>query len=482
MKVALVNPPRPLDLFTREQVELCRNTVVQIGGEVSYPVEFGYLSSLLKREGIEVLLIDAHTRGLSFDEVTDHLKRVGPDLIGIPTEVYPGIRCPIPFYPHAVEMVRKIREAGVDAKISVWGPHGTVFPRQVLHKTGADVVIRGEVEETFIRVALHLGDLASVKGLTWREDSQIRETPDASPVDLEALPLPDYRALNVRSYHHPLFGRKPFFLVMASRGCPYRCTYCAKDLQGRYRERPIEAVIEDLQLLKKEGVFHITFTDETFTLKRERVLQLCREMISQELGFEWTCQTRPELLDDELVEGMAAAGCRWIGVGFESASDAVRKRVKKGTQLEDVHRCIELGKRYGIAINLFLISFLPGETRETLRETLEFIKREKPPLLSTAIATPIPGTELWREGLRTGVLKTGDWEECLRRVGQIGTEFSPEEIREYGKVFTTELSLYGGLIRYKLGEILKRPSISLHYLKRLLFFLTHKVRNRLGGS
>ncbi|MEK6977536.1 MAG: radical SAM protein [Candidatus Hydrothermarchaeota archaeon] len=268
---------------------------------------------------------------------------------------------------------------------------------------------------------------------------------------------------------------------MGSRGCPYRCSYCAKEMQGGYRARPVPKILEELKALKARGVTHLSFTDETFTLKKARVLELCREMASRGLGMRWTCQTRAELLDDELMRAMKEAGCTWIGVGFESASEEVRERAGKKIVLDDVRRAVELGKRHGVTVNLFMISFLPGETYATLDESLEFVRQEKPPLLSTVIATPIPGTRLWEEGLASGVLERGDWEECLRKAGRIGTGFTAEEIEEYSRVYTAELSLYGGLIGYKLKALLGNPRVLPHFFSMLLFYLRYRMKKLYKG-
>lgn len=475
-----MNPPREKDLFTSEQLALCRNRVVQIDVEANYPLEFGYITSILKAQGCEIGIWDGHNWALSREDIVEELKAYNPDVIGIPTEVSSAFRCPIPFYPHAVRMVEAIRGAGIGARIVVWGPHGTVFPSQVLEDTGADVVVRGEVEETFPRVVLSQ-DLGEVGGIAYRQGAEVVENGDAPPVDLNSLPIPDYDALQVGRYYHPLFGKENFFLVMGSRGCPYRCSYCAKEMQGGYRARPVPKILEELKALKARGVTHITFTDETFTLKKARILELCREMVARGLGMTWLCQTRAELLDDELMRAMKEAGCTWIGIGFESASEAVLEKARKEITLEDVRRAVELGKLYGVTVNLFMISFLPGETYKTLNESLEFVRQEKPPLLSTVIATPIPGTPLWKEGLASGALEKGDWEECLRKAGQIGTNFTAEEIEEYSKVYTVELSLYGGLIGYKLRQIFVRPAISLHFLNRILFLVGYKIRKKIRG-
>ena len=479
-RVALINPPREKGLFTPEQRTLCRNRVVQIDGEVSYPLEFGYITSTMKAQGCEVGIWDGHNWGLSREEIVEGLKAFSPSVIGIPTEVSSNFRCPIPFYPHVVRMVEAIRGAGIGTRIVVWGPHGTVFPRQVLQDTGADVVIKGEVEETFPRVVLSW-DLGEVGGIAYRQGAELVETGDAPPVDLDSLPIPDYDALQVGRYYHPLFGKEKFFLAMGSRGCPYRCSYCAKEMQGGYRARPVPKILDELKALKARGVTHISFTDETFTLKKTRVLELCREMVSRGLGMRWTCQTRAELLDDELMGAMKEAGCTWIGVGFESASEEVRERAGKQIMLGDVRRAVELGKQHGVTVNLFMISFLPGETYATLDESLEFVRQEKPPLLSTVIATPIPGTRLWEEGLASGALERGDWEECLRKAGQIGTGFTAEEIEEYSRVYTAELSLYGGLIGYKLKALLGNPTVLPHFFSMLLFYIRYRMKKLYKG-
>lgn len=479
MKVALVNPPRQKSLFSDKQIKLCENKAVQISEEQTYPLEFGYISALLKNKDIEVKVADAHSLKWSYQKLIKFLKDFSPDFIGIPTENYINARCPIPFYPHVIKIIKLARENGIESKFIVWGPHGTTSPHKVLYDTDANLVVRGEPENTFVNAVLNFDNLKKIKGISYRDTSRIIDNEDAGPVDLNKLPLPDYASLNLKSYFHPIFKGKNFFGVMSSRGCPYSCIYCAKDINGPYRERKVENVIKELELLKENGVSCFTFPDEVFTLKKERTLEICKEMIERELNMQWMCQTRPELLDADLFKIMKVAGCHWIGIGFESGSNELLNRVNKKTDPESTKRCIKLGKKYGITVNLFTMSFLPGESKKTLEETMQFIKENQPDAISIAIATPIPGTKLWQEGIDTGILKNGDWEECLQKSGLIGvSEFTAEEIREYSSLFPSQIVIGNKkLMIYKIKNFIKNPVAGLHYLKKIIDLLKYNIKN-----
>jgi B12-binding domain/radical SAM domain protein of rhizo-twelve system len=325
MKIALINPPWS---FEGSIYFGCRSPHL--------PLELGFSERKLRQEGHRTLLIDAHLFGLSHADIVAELHAFQPEMIVITTApTYLFWRCAPPELRVPQELVRAVRDEA--PSLVAVGPHGSTTPRSALKKLGVDIVIMGECEETLLRLANGERELP---GTCFFENGGISVNggPMAAVfVDEPPLAWPD-GMIHRHAHHHHRFDAEPIgpgAEIEASRGCPYSCTFCAKEnFRNAYRKRPSDTVLEEIRLLQAQGVEYIYFIDEIF-LPNEALL---RGLVGR--GLKFGVQTRIDLWRPEMLELLGRAGCVSVECGVESLTvegrAALAKRCKMTTdQLAD---------------------------------------------------------------------------------------------------------------------------------------------------
>ena len=257
-------------------------------------------------------------------------------------------------------------------------------------------------------------DLSHIKGLVWRQNGQIVLNPDRPFVaNLDDLPLPKHDMLPLNAYRIPMF-KGPYSFIVTSRGCPAGCKFCIKHVSyGRsIRLRSPESIMQEIRLLADLGVHNINMYSDLFTASREQVMGLCKLIVESGLRIQWTCNSRVDYVDEEMLQAMAQAGCLMISWGIESANEQVLKRAHKGISREQIVRAINWSKKAGILNWGYFIIGLPGETEETIQETIAFAKKLPVDIVLFHIAAPYPGTPFFFEVVENKWFRPGtQWEE-----------------------------------------------------------------------
>jgi anaerobic magnesium-protoporphyrin IX monomethyl ester cyclase len=257
--------------------------------------------------------------------------------------------------------------------------------------------------------------LAAIKGLVWRDaGGRVRVNPDRPFIrNLDDLPLPLHHLLPWDRYRAP--GIKgPYTFVVPSRGCPAGCRFCIKHVSYGYavRTRSPESVLEELKLLWGMGLRNVNMYADLFTVNREQVMGICEGMIREGLTFRWLCNSRVDYVDPEMLRTMARAGCWLIAWGIESADEQIRRRAHKGTTDDKIARALRWSREAGIMNWGYFIIGLPGETEETIRQTIDLSKKLPLGLALFHIAAPYPGTPFFFEVVENGWFRPGTaWEE-----------------------------------------------------------------------
>jgi len=256
--------------------------------------------------------------------------------------------------------------------------------------------------------------MEEIKGLAWRRGHEIVLNAERAYIkDLDDLPLPRHDLLPLDRYRMPMI-KGPFSFVVTSRGCPANCIFCIKHLTyGRsVRIRSPENIVAELRMLKDLGLRNVHMYSDLFTVDREQVQGLCELMLQERLDFRWTCNSRVDFVDEELLHHMAQAGCWMISWGIESASPQILRRARKGYQPDQVGRALRWARESGIKNWGYFIIGLPGETETTVRLTIDLAKRLPLDLCLFHIAAPYPGTPLFQQALDQGWLRQeARWEE-----------------------------------------------------------------------
>lgn len=261
--------------------------------------------------------------------------------------------------------------------------------------------------------------LSAIAGLVWRRDGEIVVNADRPLIhDLDDLPLPRHDLLPLQRYRAPLVGG-PYAFVVTARGCPAGCRFCIKHVSyGRaVRWRSPEHVLDEIEALVALGVRDIHMYADLFTVNREQTLGICEGLISRFGGIKgkrlrWTCNSRVDFVDEELLQAMARSGCWMISWGLESGSDAMLQRMHKGTNVALAERSLRWAKQAGIMNWGYFIIGLPGESEETIRQTIALAKRLPLDLALFHIAAPHPGTPFFFEVVENGWFRPGTrWEQ-----------------------------------------------------------------------
>ncbi len=339
------------------------------------PVELAYLASSVKGWGAgEAALFDAVAEGWSVRETLERVRSAAPDvlvaLVGF------GV------FPHDMRVLAKLKEALPDAFLLCFGYLPTLFPEDVLKHCPVDGVLMGEPEMTLREVLARRREgrpLDGTPGLAIRGgDGAPRRGPDRGRImDLDALPPLDLSLLKLNRYVEPLLGRG-VAPVLAIRGCPFPCAYCVPTYGARVAARSTTSLLDELQGMKEEhDIRSLRFFGDTFTIDRAWTLALCEGMRERRLNFRWTCRTRLDRVDDEVLAAMKAAGCVRIYAGVESGSQKVLDFYRKQYTVEEVKRRVALIRKHGIEAHGFFIVGAPVETKEDVEASIRLAKETR---------------------------------------------------------------------------------------------------------
>jgi radical SAM superfamily enzyme YgiQ (UPF0313 family) len=458
--------------------------------KLEYPIFLAYTVSLLKEAGVETAFLDGVCEELGIEAYAAAVRRIAPDFIAMETST--------PSIDHDLESVRRIKALLPKTRIALMGSHATYFHQEILRDNpDVDAVIRGEFEITTREAALALKrgtPLAAVAGLTLRDGGAIRVTPDRPfDPDLDRWPYPDRDTIPIEKYQTAQYqGRKGTFML-SSRGCPHRCTFCLwpGTMVGRdFRARAPEAVVDEMEhLARRYGVDDIYFDDDTMTIDRERLLKICRLIQERRLGLHWIAMGRVDNMDEELLTEMRKAGCDNMYLGVESGSEELLRRMKKGISLSQVERAFRMARRAGIKTQAFFMLGGPGETKETLKQTIDFAVRLDPDNAQFSAAVPYPGTEMYEESLRKGYLKARTWEDYAARDIVLETEtlsrldLEKARLEAYRRFYLRPRFILRTALRLRsLKEFRRVLRGTLSIASRLMFFSQNVRRKEKGGA
>lgn len=279
------------------------------------------------------------------------------------------------------------------------------------------------------------GDLSHIKGLAWRKGGEIVVNQDRPFIpNLDDLPIPLHHLLPLDKYRVPMM-KTPYTFIVTSRGCSAGCTYCIKHVsyQWSLRLRSPENIVAELKVLKGLGIDYIHMYADLFTLARDQVVGLCELMIKEKLNIKWTCNSRVDYVDEEMLALMGKAGCWMIAWGIESGNFEILKHARKGADPAKAARALQWSHDAGIKNWGYFIIGLPGETEESIQETISFSKKLPLDIALFHIAAPYPGTPFFFEVVKNGWFRPGTrWEEVdMDRSTVLDYPHLPAERLEY---------------------------------------------------
>lgn len=433
-----------------------------------FPSGLGYLASVLTEAGHEVDVYDTNALRPTAEEFDKYIKNSDYDIVGTG-----GI---VTIYKTLKDLIAKLKTIHPERPVILGGSCATSAPDVVMANNPVDYLCIGEGEVTFVELLDTLkkgGGLSKVDGLWWRDESGAPRANQPRRVlkSLDELPLPKWDLFPMDVYVKNPIGAVNYnkwndgsaavdtpgsINLISSRGCPYKCIYCYHDFMGAgYRFRSARNIVDEIiELKRRYGVHYFHFTDDCFIINKQNVYEFCDILLREKIDIEWGCAGRANLMTEEIMYRMREAGCIYIGYGIESGSAKILKNIKKKVTVEQAKNAILMTKKIMGRADCSFIAGLPGETRETVRETIDFCKSIDLQPEVIFFATPYPGTELYEIAESAG--KIGDKEEFLLSLGEQGeqivvnfTDFTDDELREIKENMVLELDAWNKITHKK---------------------------------
>jgi len=367
-----------------------------------YPLGLEYISAYVKRKGYSVRLFDPNFQRISKEDIARTVARENPLLVGISFMT--------PSYYYAKELCETIKKYSPKTLVVLGGVHPSALIEETLQEIPqADFIVFGEGEETTLELLDWISgkgapnQLSKIHGLAWRDKNSIMRNSPRPPIeDLDALPFPDrtlidrtlYRTKSFLSYSNNTGS------IHTTRGCPGRCIFCASGhkLRAPLRFRSIANVMEEIDLLVNEyDVDYLLIKDDTFTWKKSRVEEFCNELKKRHPSLKWHCMGRVNNVDYDLLKKMKDAGLNDIFFGIESGNKDILKRSQKGITLEQAQKAVKACDKLKISSYGGFIIGLPGDTRETMEQTIQFAKSLPLTMAGFSVMIPYPGTKAYED-------------------------------------------------------------------------------------
>lgn len=396
MKVLFVNPPQTASKY-------------KFMGVIAPPLGIAYMAGVLQENNIDVEILDASAEDMDFKDVEKELLKRKPDLVAL-TALTPTIG-------RALETAQVVKETLPDSIVVMGGYHPTFNFIETLEDENVDIVIRGEGEYIMLNLVQALENQSSlhdVKGIVF-EDKNSKEivvNPEAPLIqDLDELPFPALNLLPMKKYR--LLDMDTHMTTMiTTRGCPMQCSFCSSAaMHGKkIRERSVENIVDEIEYLKTNyDIDTIAFMDDTFTLKKRKVMAICDEILKRNIEIMWGCTSRVDTLDEKLLKKMKESGCITIFIGVESADQQQLDNMCKNTTIAKIENAFKIAHKLKIRTIASVALGMPGDTKEILNKTVKFVHKLKPNYAIYSLATPYPGTRFYKEAFEKNLIKIKDW-------------------------------------------------------------------------
>jgi anaerobic magnesium-protoporphyrin IX monomethyl ester cyclase len=430
MRVLFVVPPElhSIESSVPKQLESGKGIYPKLG--------LLYVAAFLESRcpDIELAVLDANAEALSYQQMGQKIHDYQPDLVGISTLTFNLI--------DAWKTTKLVKATVANAKVCLGGQHVTLYPDETLALEGVDFIVQGEGERCFTKLvkALEEGaqvdDLRAIQGLGFHGPDGPEKHLLQDPIDtLDELPAPARHLVEQQHYDHVVAQGQRLTTMQTSRGCPAACLFC--DIRKtKFRTRSPQNVLEELNALLDQGVDDIFFVDDTITIDKRRIFDLCDLIIKNGRPFHFKISARVDTVTPELLKELKKAGCYRIHYGVESATPRLLKYLEKGQTLDKIRKAFQWTKQAGIGCFAYMMLGIPGETRQEMRDTVNFAIELNPDYVQFSICTPYPKTALYDSMRREGIIADDYWREFAShptedfRVRFWNRDFTEDQLRD----------------------------------------------------
>ena len=428
MKILLINPPN------QNEITGCLPAFVTRQRGYNPPLGLLYLAGYLQQyNDHHVKIIDSQVEEIDFDQLKSKVSKYGPDVVGITALTMTLL--------DVMMTVRAVKETNKDIRIVLGGPHVHLYPQETIELDGVDYVVQGEGEKVFCELVDNLDNkevLKSIKGFVFKDEGEIVNTGlSVLTEDIDSLPFPARNLIPYNKYTSILTKETVVTTIFTSRGCPYACSFCDRHHLGKkFRARSAKNVLDEIQECVEMEIKGFLFYDDTFTINKQRVIEICQGIIDRGLDITWSIRSRVDTIDAEMLSCLKKAGCQVINYGVESGSDKVLKRLNKGISIDKVYETFDLTRKSGIQALAYFMIGNPAEQKNDIYETFKVMHQLKPDYVHIAILTPFPGTKIYSEALDKKIIPYDCWKEFAKKpysdfvMPHWGENFSMGELEE----------------------------------------------------
>jgi anaerobic magnesium-protoporphyrin IX monomethyl ester cyclase len=495
--VVIVNPPSPPGYVSNKDSMGGFGQLYPVGATLLPPLDLPYLAGYLADKGQPVEVLES----LGHDLTPEHLAQRVAEISarGRTERTLVVVRTSAPTIDWDLSVCAMLKKAAPNVALALYGSVVPHVMKRLQREPALDYIIQGEPDETVDELASGRAE-EEICGLTYRRGEEwVEGRPRPFVKDLDRLPFPKWELLPYQRYALPKSSATapiPFLTMLTSRGCPFGCHYCPYPVgQGlNWRFRSPENVVDEIEHLVKDlGIQYILFRDPMFSLRKDRVVEICNEIRRRGLQLKWKCETRVDCLDEETLRAMALAGCDGVNFGVESAEVAIqanvgRKPIAQERFIETVAICRKLGiKTFG-----FFIIGLPGDTAQSILETIAFAIRLRPNWVQFTATSPFIGTKLRAWAVAEGLTPDDEFAYVNSHEAMIGNEHLTKEqvaaMLRFAQFFERYIINRGGVLKdenrkdvvYSAGRLL--ADVAARIVGRTVFTVGHTYLQRTCAS
>tara|TARA_B100000315_G_scaffold60545_1_gene54919 strand:- start:2459 stop:3874 length:1416 start_codon:yes stop_codon:yes gene_type:complete len=406
MNILLINPPRENEIIGNNP------SIIEEERGCNPPLGLLYVAGYLEKTSEHCIsVIDAQVEKLDYHTLPSRIALFKPDIVGITAMTMTLI--------DVMKTVALVKKVDKSIKVVLGGPHVHLYPEETVKLENVDYLVLGEGEVAFKKLLDHIDDpsqLERISGLVFQQNGKIINTGVRSAIkNLDDIPFPARHMVPYRKYNSLLSKKGITTTILTSRGCPFSCSFCDRPHLGKlFRARSAGNVVNEIEVCTRMGIYEFLFYDDTFSVNKKRVIDICNEIIKRKLDIGWDIRARVDTINEQMLRSLKMAGCQGIHYGVEAGSEKILKVLKKGITIKKVREVFELTRKYKIQILSYFMIGNPTETIDDIYTTFKVAKMLKPDYMHLTILTPFPGTKIYFDGLRNGIIKRDYWKEFAR--------------------------------------------------------------------
>lgn len=424
MKVLLINPPRENEIIGNNP------SIIEEERGFNPPLGLLYIAGYLeKHTKYDISVIDSQVEKLDYSTLESRIKAVNPNVVGLTAMTMTLI--------DVMKTINRVKKIDKNIKVVLGGPHVHLFPNETINLKNVDYLVLGEGENAFKELLDRIDNkskLREIPGLVFKDNGMIINTGVRPPIrDLDEIPFPARHLVPYEKYTSLLSRRTIATTFFSSRGCPFKCSFCDRPHLGKaFRSRSARNVVDELQECTQMGIYEFLFYDDTFTVNKKRVIDICNEIVKRKMDIGWDIRARVDTINEEMLKHLKRAGCQGIHYGIEAGTQKILKILNKGITIEQAQHVFNLTRKYKIPILAYFMIGNPSETKDDIYLSFKVMKALNPDYVHMTILTPFPGTKIYSDGLESGIIKKDYWKEFAEHPKP---DFIPPH---WGEIFTRD--------------------------------------------